>query len=100
MVQTEALPRASEDAPREEVSGRVEEADRRPPEGRDRRVHPHAFRHAFAAGLMAGGVHPKKIQRMLGHASLQSTDVYLASLGEEDVLDEFLRQPGAGPAPA
>ena len=66
--------------------------------GIDRRVHPHAFRHAFAAGLMSGGVHPKKIQRMLGHASLQSTDVYLASLGEEDVLDEFLRQPGAGPA--
>lgn len=62
--------------------------------GIDRRVHPHGFRHAFAAGLMSSNVHPKKIQKMLGHASLQSTDVYLASLGEEDVLEEFMRQPG------
>ncbi len=44
------------------------------------------------------GLLPVFLQDVLGHGSLQSTDVYLASLGEEDVLDEFLRQPGAGPA--
>lgn len=64
--------------------------------GLTRRIHPHAFRHGFAAALLADNVNPKRIQKMLGHASLQATDVYLSSLGEEDVLEEFSRQPGAG----
>lgn len=79
----------SETACRQMVKRRARRA------GIERRLHPHAFRHGFAAGLMTAGVHPKKIQIMLGHRSLQATDVYLSSLGDEDVLDEFMRQPGA-----
>lgn len=51
-----------------------------------RRVHPHALRHAFARSLHDEGVPVRLIQIALGHASLNTTAVYLQSLGDPEVI--------------
>lgn len=48
-------------------------------ESKDRvnRVTMYTLRHTYAYLLALGGAHPKEIQEMMGHDSLQSTEVYL-----------------------
>lgn len=55
--------------------------------GVDKRVHAHGFRHTFAVELAREGVPPSHIQRLLGHTSLATTTLYLASLSPEEALD-------------
>jgi site-specific recombinase XerD len=45
--------------------------------GFDFPVHPHTLRHSFATNLMSNGAHIYTIQRLMGHASLQTTEIYL-----------------------
>jgi site-specific recombinase XerD len=60
--------------------------------GIDKRVHPHALRHSHAFELMMEGVPVPIIQRQLGHASLATTDRYLAHLAPKDVVEAMQRR--------
>lgn len=55
--------------------------------GIEKRVHPHGLRHTHAYELMMEGVPMPVIQRQLGHASLATTDRYLAHIAPSDVID-------------
>ena len=60
--------------------------------GVQKRVHAHGFRHTFAVELAREGVPMPHIQRLLGHSSLGTTSVYLASLSPEEALDAVRRR--------
>ena len=58
------------------------------------RVHPHAFRHAFAVDLAQEGKPLHLIQRLLGHANLAVTTRYLSRIDPRDVRDAAVMRDG------
>jgi integrase/recombinase XerD len=64
------------------------------------RLTPHSLRHAFATHLLQGGASIVHVQRMLGHASLTSTQIYLR-VTVQDVRNTHARtHPGDRRRPA
>lgn len=51
-------------------------------------VHPHTFRHSFAVHALKSGVNLRSLQKILGHRSLNTTQIYLDVVGK-DILDDY-----------
>jgi len=51
-------------------------------------VHPHTFRHSFAVHCLKNGMNLRSLQKILGHTSLATTQVYLDIVGK-DIKEDF-----------
>lgn len=62
-------------------------------------VHPHGFRHAYAVHATKNGLDVFRLSRILGHSSINTTQIYLRSIGFDHLRDSAkcspLRRAGA-----
>jgi site-specific recombinase XerD len=53
----------------------------------DEYVKPHTFRHSFAVYCLKSGMNIRSLQKILGHADLNTTAVYLDLIGKDIITD-------------
>lgn len=53
-------------------------------------IHPHTMRHSYATNLMSNGMHIYTLSRLLGHASIQTTAIYL-HISDPKLEEEYIR---------
>ncbi len=53
-------------------------------------IHPHTFRHSYAINMIRNGCDIRRLQQVLGHASLNTTAVYL-QFNDKDLQDVYER---------
>ena len=61
-------------------------------QGIERRVHPHALRHSYAAELAREGVPMNVLKDALGHSTLATTDRYLRNVAPVHVIETMRRR--------
>jgi integrase/recombinase XerD len=62
--------------------------------GIDKKISPHTLRHSYASHLLDGGANIRQVQELLGHESIETTEIYthlesrrLRSVVEESFSD-------------
>lgn len=60
--------------------------------GIEQHIHPHMLRHSFAVHCLKAGMNLRTVQKMLGHSSLTTTQIYLDITGD-DVKEDYNKHP-------
>jgi len=60
--------------------------------GLKKNVYPHMLRHSFAVHSLKSGMNLRSVQKMLGHSSLTTTQIYLDLTGE-DLKEDYEKHP-------
>lgn len=63
-----------------------------------KRVSPHVWRHSYATNLITSGVDIRTIQDQLGHASVETTEIYTHAVGFRGTESPLDKLPAAMPA--
>lgn len=53
-------------------------------------ITPHCFRHGLARRCVQAGIHPRHIQKLLGHANIASTQIYM-DVYDSETKDEYAK---------
>jgi integrase/recombinase XerD len=61
-------------------------------------VHPHCFQHTYAVHATKNGLDVFRLSRILGHSSINTTQIYLRSMGFDHLQDGAKCSPLSGVA--